>query len=305
LNERSCPLCSSTKTVAKYELSSEFLAQAWRVYSSNVFNSEIVFSKTLLCKCVVCGLGFFSPSQAGGPDFYGALSKVTSSYYPSQKWEHQIALERVMEMGCRSILELGCGDGGFLSPLQQSGMEVCGVDFNLSANRKTDVPIIQADLAVFQAAKQYDCVAAFQVLEHLPDPRTFLVNMHRALNPGGLMLLAVPNQDGVYKFIPDLFKALDLPPHHVTRWTKRPLAFIGDWLKLEPVEFLTEPLRYEHYFECISRQGEVFAQNGLSGTIKAKIGRAVQQWLSPLYYLQTRSSIPGHACMMIFKKPEE
>ena len=70
-------------------------------------------------------------------------------------------------------------------------------------------------------SKTYDVVTAFQVLEHIADPLPFLKNCIDALNPGGLLVIAVPNNDAFIRFA-DL--PLNEPPHHVGLWSPRSLA---------------------------------------------------------------------------------
>lgn len=50
-----------------------------------------------------------------------------------------------------------------------------------------------ADVRPLLSGQQFDVVAMFHVLEHLPSPTTALMNLHSLLAPGGVLFLEVPN----------------------------------------------------------------------------------------------------------------
>jgi SAM-dependent methyltransferase len=58
----------------------------------------------------------------------------------------------------------------------------------------------------------YDCIGSFDVIEHIDDDECVLFNFHRALRPGGFLLLTVPQH-------PWLWSAADDYAHHVRRYT--------------------------------------------------------------------------------------
>jgi len=64
-----------------------------------------------LRRCMACGLGFYPESLSGSARLYEELGKL-EYYYPSEKWEFQLALQDIMS--ARSVLEIGCGMGVFL-----------------------------------------------------------------------------------------------------------------------------------------------------------------------------------------------
>ena len=76
----------------------------------------------------------------------------------------------------------------------------------------------------------YQVVCAFQVLEHIPDPASFIAACLDCLEPGGLLIYGVPSDDSYLKFVQNDW--LNLPPHHLTRW---PDAALEAFPKLYPV----------------------------------------------------------------------
>jgi SAM-dependent methyltransferase len=97
----------------------------------------------------------------------------------------------------RRVLEAGCGS---LSHLTLHGDHVTGID--ISAEQLARNPAlaekIHGDLERYPLpAAAYDLVISWDVLEHLPAPELALANLARALAPGGLLILALPNRDSI------------------------------------------------------------------------------------------------------------
>jgi SAM-dependent methyltransferase len=116
----------------------------------------------------------------------------------------------------RRVLDIGCGDGGFLAALAARGWECHGSEFSpLTAQRaaaRTGLPILTGALAADAFAPgSLDAVSIWHVLEHLRDPDRVLRDCARWLVPGGVLLVAVPN---------------------VASWQAR--VFAGHWFHLDP-----------------------------------------------------------------------
>ena len=95
-----------------------------------------------------------------------------------------------------AILDAGCGPGNLLDRLSAHG-QVTGSDLSLDALRfchsRAHRRLLRSrldHLAVRNAA--FDLVTAIDVLEHMPDDRAGLEEIHRVLRPGGVVVLTVP-----------------------------------------------------------------------------------------------------------------
>lgn len=130
------------------------------------------------------------------------------------------------------ILDLGCGVGYGSRLLTDAGNYVVGIDNDVEtldfANQHfltEKCRFTQCDLNVGFNAPDHDTVVAFEVLEHLMDPREML----KALSlTTGMLFASVPNEDG-FKFTGQKFhqrhytKAefetlLNESGWHVTEW---------------------------------------------------------------------------------------
>jgi hypothetical protein len=59
------------------------------------------------------------------------------------------------------------------------------------------------------------------------------------LRPGGLLILGLPNQRS---YVRHMVNPLDMPPHHMTRWTPQSLTQLQDHFPLRLVRNACEPL---------------------------------------------------------------
>lgn len=118
----------------------------------------------------------------------------------------------------RSLLDVGCGAGHCLDHGREFGWETCGVEISESAvaaarSRGHDVSLGDLEQARYESSS-FDVVRLWHTLEHLPNPRRTLSEVHRILKPGGRLWLEVPNVSSAPAAV---FRArwfgLDVPRH--------------------------------------------------------------------------------------------
>ncbi len=94
-----------------------------------------------------------------------------------------------------NIVDVGCGTGGNLQFLRQFG-DVTGLELNPEAATMAathgQVVCGGATHAWPIAMNSVDTFTAFDVLEHIPDDKSALLNLFASLKPGGGLILSVP-----------------------------------------------------------------------------------------------------------------
>ena len=99
----------------------------------------------------------------------------------------------------RTILELGCGEGGVGAALKTRGdCRVVGVELDpdaaaIAAGRLDEVHAGDARTVVRGLEGPFDWIVASEIVEHVDDPWTFLGELRRLAAPGGHLLLSLPN----------------------------------------------------------------------------------------------------------------
>ena len=103
------------------------------------------------------------------------------------------------------LLDIGCGGGLVSEPMARLGAQVTGVDAS-QANIKTamtharetglviDYKVGTAEGLVAAGDGPFDVVLNLEVVEHVADPRQFLIDTAGLVAPGGLMIVATLNR---------------------------------------------------------------------------------------------------------------
>jgi SAM-dependent methyltransferase len=128
------------------------------------------------------------------------------------------AVTRYKEEG--RLLEVGCANGMFLNTVRKSGSwDVYGVDINKYA---VQYARDQLGLDVFLGQLEethfpddfFDVVVLWDVLEHLPNPKSALLEIHRVLTSDGWLIFRVPNLDSFdARLFGPYWAGLDAPRH--------------------------------------------------------------------------------------------
>ncbi len=121
------------------------------------------------------------------------------------------------------VLEVGCGTGQVLRVLDEVCIRgtVAGMDLFIQglrfARRRVSVPLVQGDIHASPFAVGFDVIGLFDVLEHLPDDRAVLRDLHAMLAPGGALIMTVPAHQSLWSYF-------DEAAHHCRRYEPKDLA---------------------------------------------------------------------------------
>lgn len=97
---------------------------------------------------------------------------------------------RLKSLGVRRILDFGCGFGEFLSMCRLFQLDAVGVDRSKPRQDGAGVPVYAS---VEDAPGSFDAITLFEVLEHLDKPLDTIRTLKARLNPGGVMVVEVPD----------------------------------------------------------------------------------------------------------------
>ncbi len=169
-----------------------------------------------IATCARCGLGQTFPQPDDLARYYGAEYHGGRHGFTAQHCvRRRLGFVRSMtgSGNGRRLLDVGCGDGTFLLAARRDGWIVAGTEMNPSIARGEGLTV-WSELAEANEGAPYACITLWHSLEHMRAPRSVLEEAGRMLEPGGTMLIAVPNADGLQAsvFGPKWFH-LDVPRH--------------------------------------------------------------------------------------------
>jgi 2-polyprenyl-3-methyl-5-hydroxy-6-metoxy-1,4-benzoquinol methylase len=130
------------------------------------------------------------------------------------------------------LLDVGCGNGGFLVRMAAAGWSVAGIEPDPAARAHAVAAGLHVEpgpaIAEAFPGELFDAITMNHVVEHLHDPVSVLTSCVAALRPGGSLWVAVPSgaADGLTRFGTHWYP-LD-PPRHLVLFTPKALrgAFV-------------------------------------------------------------------------------
>lgn len=183
--------------------------------------------------CPVCdytpiflnGVVAHAPSLAndgGGfkPQYFSELARLEATNFWFQARNKIILWTlRTYIPNFQNFLEVGCGTGFVLSAVSKahpevalSGSEIFVAGLSHATERIHSANFMQMDARDVPFVDEFDVIGAFDVLEHIEEDEAVLAQLHRALKPGGVLLLTVPQH-------PWLWSVSDEYACHVRRYT--------------------------------------------------------------------------------------
>lgn len=102
------------------------------------------------------------------------------------------------------VLEMGYGDGLFSAALHQRKIQFALIEgaetlVQEAQSRYPDVSVYHDLFESFTPIEKYDIVLATHVLEHVDDPIALLKHIRTWLNPGGKIIVIVPNKESIHR----------------------------------------------------------------------------------------------------------
>ena len=164
------------------------------------------FRGCFIARCTACGVKFMNPpySDAHLEHYYANYVNQFQANHADQQLQRR---QRSKEADLRwvgehvepgRLLAIGCGDGTEIRVAQELGWQAEGYDVDEATTRRvaeeTGATIYSGDFFWLNLPDDtYNCVFMDQVLEHPKNPRDYLLEVHRLLAPGGVLMIGCPN----------------------------------------------------------------------------------------------------------------
>jgi len=166
---------------------------------------HVAFNELEFVRCAECSLVYKSReiSTLRPNDYYEADYFLGRKSKRHKRFEHRVhkAMRQIGEglefTEARELLDIGCALGYVLEAGRRLGLNCSGLDISEYAAdfcKGLGFDARQGSLeSIPWDEKLFDLVVMKHVLEHSPDPREALAEVHRVLRPGGSVVATVPN----------------------------------------------------------------------------------------------------------------
>jgi 2-polyprenyl-3-methyl-5-hydroxy-6-metoxy-1,4-benzoquinol methylase len=203
-------------------------------------------------RCLACGVLYLRNVPDDLARFYPSeyfslptLARLRAIGRGSERYRIEIVQRHVR--GGR-LVEIGPGDGIFVVQALDAGFEVAAIEMDPDACEHLRSML---GIEVVQSAAPEDAlgglaplraVVAWHVLEHLPHPWALLEAAARALEPGGVLVVATPNPRAFgLRVLGGRWPHVDAP-RHLFLMPHATLVDRARWLGLDPVQLThTDP----------------------------------------------------------------
>jgi len=192
-----------------------------------------------IVQCRQCGLIYLNPRP--GPnslaEFY-AFENPDDRFY-AQEWfiEHAEIqqstwqrLLRSLQVYCSSgtLLDVGCGAGSFLEISQKAGFEVTGQEvspyFYRYGRQERGLNILLGEVEDLNLPPaSFDCITAFDVIEHHPDPTRMLKSIRTLIKDDGLLVLGTHDIGNFFARLYGVKWRYISPTGHLTYFSRKSL----------------------------------------------------------------------------------
>jgi 2-polyprenyl-3-methyl-5-hydroxy-6-metoxy-1,4-benzoquinol methylase len=188
-------------------------------------------------RCGACGLVYGSPrlSTAAREALYrlnpGEMHAALDARLRVLMAQRCAQMRREMFPAPReggSLFEIGCGWGHFLEACRTRFSAVAGAEPSREqaahARSRFGLDVTEADVFARPPSPAHDLIAAWEVLEHVPDPARMLAWACAALKPGGQVALSTPNFGSLYRRLLGPRWFYFIPSQHLSYFTARTLS---------------------------------------------------------------------------------
>ncbi len=201
-------------------LSNNLIFDHCLICNNNGLKTLSTYHNAYLVKCKNCGFVFCNKAPS--------TEELIAHYntYPRNDTISPITIKRYGELleifepykKTENILDVGCGNGHFLSEAKKRGWKVFGTEYTDTAMeicRKKDITMFQGKLNPKDFGDlHFDVITSFEVLEHINNPQEEIKNFNQLLREGGVVYLTTPNFDSLSRYLlKDKWSIIEYPEH--------------------------------------------------------------------------------------------
>ena len=211
-------------------------------------------------RCQSCNLELIwpLPTHEELEDFYDSsfVDGMYQDFAAADQMKQMTARQRLKEIGKTipiqgSWLDVGCANGVFVEAAIKRGVKAEGVELSQHAVKMgcdRGLPLHLGTVDDIPAENKYDCITAFDVLEHVLDPNDFINGIRNRLTDDGHIVLTVPNTGGIVRRIMGKRWYFYIPEEHLHYFNRANLAALltKSGFEVECVGATYKPMTYDY-----------------------------------------------------------
>lgn len=198
-NRNACPLCNS-KNIGHFKKGTfdpgKISKENFNITDSNYGAMWTFFS------CRECGFVFSNPfvPEDKISEFYAGLEdREYGSEAEGRAKNFKTILKRLhkIKKPGNTLLDVGAASGIFLNLARNERYEVSGIEpssfLTAEAKRRYGLNIFRGTIENYRAQKKFAVITLLDILEHLPEPGSFMTKIDPLLEKNGILVIVTPD----------------------------------------------------------------------------------------------------------------
>lgn len=160
---------------------------------------------------------------------------MTQANFAEKRYSHLLGLikqfiPQLIGKEKRSLLDIGCGVGSFLSVAQANNWSVLGTEISheavCEANKVLGDRVFEGDISSLALSDTFDLITIYHVVEHLLNPVEVLTKAYQLLQSNGILFVETPNIGGIGARLKQAKWSMIKPPEHVLYYKPCSLKYV-------------------------------------------------------------------------------
>jgi len=148
-------------------------------------------------------------------------------------------------------LDVGCANGVFVQEIAKTGLDAQGIELSqnaVSIGKENGLNLHVGTVDDLPSDETFNCITAFDVLEHVLEPLDFVGSIHKRLEEGGRVVMTVPNCGGIVRRLMGKRWYFYIPEEHLHYFNRKNLAglFEKQGFEVLSVGATYKPMTYDY-----------------------------------------------------------